>query len=201
MLSNETVRGYSKSKGRTRHERRSHARTHRAHRVSLTEVGTSSRVRRPAFAGGCKMENRTSSTISEDRTQAAARTKRLGRHCDPAARQIAADGASRSEGCYSRFDVSPLSSSPLSLPKYVGHQLFQIALGGFKLRRLFVHFHLPIGSPSQGKQCGTRLPCCAIGGPMLPIPGIHTAASYPLPLAFFAPPFFALGTVSAPHRT
>ena len=32
-------------------------------------------------------------------------------------------------------------------PAYVGHQLFQIALGDFKLRRLFVHFHLPIGSP------------------------------------------------------
>jgi hypothetical protein len=35
-------------------------------------------------------------------------------------------------------------------PAYVGHQLFQIVLGDFKLRRLFVHFHLPIGSPSQG---------------------------------------------------
>ena len=31
---------------------------------------------------------------------------------------------------------------------------------------------------------------------------IHTtAASYPLPLSFLAPPFFALGTASAPHRT
>ena len=28
-----------------------------------------------------------------------------------------------------------------------------------------------------------------------------TAASYPFPFAFLAPLFFALGTVSAPHRT
>jgi len=29
-------------------------------------------------------------------------------------------------------------------PGYIGHQLFQIVLGGLKLRRLGVHFHLPI---------------------------------------------------------
>ena len=34
-------------------------------------------------------------------------------------------------------------------PGYVGHQLFQIVLGGFKLRRLCVHFHLPIRRPPQ----------------------------------------------------
>jgi hypothetical protein len=90
-------------------------------------------------------------------------------------RQIAPDGASRAKGCYSEFDVNPLSSF-LSLPKYVGHQLFQIALGGFALRRLFVHFSSVNYRAS-------------------------TAASYPLLLVFFAPPFFALGTVSAPHRT
>ena len=84
------------------------------------------------------MENRTSFTTSEDRTQATARTGRLGRWGRPHGK-AAADGASRSEGCYSGFDISPLSPL-LSLPKYVGHELFQIALSGFKLRPLFVHF-------------------------------------------------------------
>ena len=32
-----------------------------------------------------------------------------------------------------------------------GHQLFQIVLSGLKLRRLCVHFHLPIRRPPQGK--------------------------------------------------
>jgi len=36
-------------------------------------------------------------------------------------------------------------------PGYVGHQLFQIVLGVFKLRRLCVHFHLPIRRPPQEK--------------------------------------------------
>ena len=36
-------------------------------------------------------------------------------------------------------------------PGYVGHQLLQIVLGGFKLRRLCVHNHLPIRRPPQGK--------------------------------------------------
>ena len=36
-------------------------------------------------------------------------------------------------------------------PGYLGHQLFQIVLGGLKLRRLCVHFHLPIRRPPQGK--------------------------------------------------
>jgi hypothetical protein len=36
-------------------------------------------------------------------------------------------------------------------PGYVGHQLFQIVLGGLKLRRLCVHFNLPIRRPPQGK--------------------------------------------------
>ena len=33
----------------------------------------------------------------------------------------------------------------------ISHQLFQIVLGGLKLRRLYVHFHLPIRRPPQGK--------------------------------------------------
>ncbi len=36
-------------------------------------------------------------------------------------------------------------------PGYFGHQLFQIVLGGLKLRRLCVHFYLPIRRPPQGK--------------------------------------------------
>jgi hypothetical protein len=36
-------------------------------------------------------------------------------------------------------------------PDYVGHQLLQIVLGGLKLRRLCVHFHLPIRCPPQEK--------------------------------------------------
>src|SRR5258708_26608796 len=36
-------------------------------------------------------------------------------------------------------------------PGYVGHQLFQIVLGVFKLRRLCVHFYLPIRRPPQEK--------------------------------------------------
>jgi hypothetical protein len=36
-------------------------------------------------------------------------------------------------------------------PGYVGHQLFQIVLGGLNFRRLCVHFHLPIRRPPQGK--------------------------------------------------
>src|SRR5262249_20970235 len=36
-------------------------------------------------------------------------------------------------------------------PGYVGHQLFQIVLGGLKLRRLCVHFHPPIHRPPQGE--------------------------------------------------
>ena len=36
-------------------------------------------------------------------------------------------------------------------PGYIGHQLFQIVLGSLKLRRLCVHFHLPIRRPPQGK--------------------------------------------------
>jgi hypothetical protein len=32
---------------------------------------------------------------------------------------------------------------------YIGHQLFQIVLGGLKLRRLRVHFHLPIRRPRE----------------------------------------------------
>src|SRR5262249_45808847 len=36
-------------------------------------------------------------------------------------------------------------------PGYVGHQLLQIVLGGFKLRRLCVHFHFPIRRPIQEK--------------------------------------------------
>jgi hypothetical protein len=34
-------------------------------------------------------------------------------------------------------------------PGYVGHQLFQIVLDGLELRRLCVHFHLPIRRPLQ----------------------------------------------------
>ena len=33
----------------------------------------------------------------------------------------------------------------------ISHQLFQIVLGGLKLRRLYVHFHLLIRRPPQGK--------------------------------------------------
>ena len=33
----------------------------------------------------------------------------------------------------------------------ISHQLFQIVLGDLKLRRLYVHFHLPIRRPPQGK--------------------------------------------------
>jgi hypothetical protein len=36
-------------------------------------------------------------------------------------------------------------------PGYVGHQLFQIVLGVFKLRRLCVHFHFPIRRPPREK--------------------------------------------------
>ena len=108
LLGNGTVKGNSKSKGRTGHERRSHARTHRAHRVSFTKVGTSSQIRRPAFAGGCKMENRTSFTTSEDRTQAIARTGRSGRGgATPLEGRSPLTGHHAQRGRCSGSDVSP----------------------------------------------------------------------------------------------
>jgi hypothetical protein len=35
-------------------------------------------------------------------------------------------------------------------PAYVGHQLFQIVLGGLKLRRRCIHFYLPIRPQGKG---------------------------------------------------
>src|SRR5262245_25274348 len=37
-------------------------------------------------------------------------------------------------------------------PGYIGHKLFQLVLGGLKLRRLCVHFHLPIRHPPSGER-------------------------------------------------
>ena len=42
-------------------------------------------------------------------------------------------------------------AEPSLLSGYVGHQLFQIVLGHLKLRRLCVHFHLPIRPLPPGK--------------------------------------------------
>ena len=40
-------------------------------------------------------------------------------------------------------------------PSYFGHQMFQIVLG-LKLRRLCVHFHVPICRPPQRKALATQ---------------------------------------------